>query len=165
MNLNQEKYLNNLPAEMADKPVVIQPYKPELLGIAENIMDRIKSELPQAEVRFMGASALRISGQNDIDIYVLVNSTQRDGYVEKLNILFGEQTQNSWNWKQDGFEVTVYLDDPKNPALQEQILIFEKLKDDPALLKKYEALKTSMNGKTYREYQEAKYNFYNQILE
>ena len=53
---------------------------------------------------------------------------------------------------------------PKDQKQKEQIEIFEIFKNSPEILKEYEELKLSMNGKTYKEYQIAKYEFYNRVL-
>ena len=47
---------------------------------------------------------------------------------------------------------------------ERQIKVFEILKSDEKLLKEYEELKLSFDGKSYKDYQRAKYEFYNKIL-
>lgn len=49
--------------------------------------------------------------------------------------------------------------------MKKQIAVIEILKNNKGLLKKYEKLKESMNGKSFREYQEKKYEFYHRILD
>lgn len=48
--------------------------------------------------------------------------------------------------------------------MQKQIKVYEILKNDQKLLKKYENLKSSLNGKSFKKYQTKKYEFYNRIL-
>ena len=48
--------------------------------------------------------------------------------------------------------------------MKEQIKIFNIFKNSHAILKEYEKLKSSMNGKAYKDYQIAKYKFYNRVL-
>ena len=56
------------------------------------------------------------------------------------------------------------MTNPDSGTMKEQLAVFEILKSDPQLLSQYESLKLRMNGKFFRDYQEAKYEFYNQIL-
>jgi len=160
----EQNYLDNLSPEEAGRIISITPYSSEVHEIAEKVMAKIKSILPDADVRFMGASALKISGQNDIDIYVLTDTLNHPKYLSVLNELFGEQTKHKWHWLEKGYEVSVYLSDAADPDQKRQIDMFELLRSNREILNEYEALKSSMNGKTYREYQTAKYEFYNKIL-
>jgi len=48
--------------------------------------------------------------------------------------------------------------------MKRQIRVFEILKNNERLLKEYEELKENMNGKSFREYQKRKYEFYHKIL-
>lgn len=161
----QKDYLSKLPPERAMAKVSIKPWDPKVIPVAENIIKKIKEKIPDADVRFMGASALRISGQNDIDIYVFCSDEEKDIYNEKLKELFGEKVkEEKWKFFEDGFEISVYINNPENQKQKEQIEIFEIFKNNPQILKEYEELKLSMNGKTYREYQIAKYLFYNRVL-
>ena len=161
---NQQKYLAGLPKDEAERVMELHPYNPEIALIAESVAKQIKDLLPMARVEFMGASALGISGQNDIDIYILTPEAQHAEYLPKIASLFGQQIKHKWHWTQDGYEVSVYLADPESPSQKEQIDMHNALKSSPQLLKEYEQLKWNMNGKTYKEYQQAKYEFYNKVL-
>ena len=48
--------------------------------------------------------------------------------------------------------------------MKQQMAVFKILKNDKEFLKKYESLKVSMNGKSFKEYQRKKYEFFNKIL-
>ena len=164
LSSDEQNYLDHLPPEKAEEIIFIKPYDPRLENIANDVIQEIHATIPDANIKFMGASALGISGQNDIDIYVLGSSGKLGGWILKLNELFGEQIKGKWQFDQDGFEVSVYAANPEDPNQKKQIEVFEKLKEDPALLKEYEALKESMNGKSYKDYQIRKYEFYHKLL-
>ena len=156
-------YLNKIPK---DKKVKVYPFDPKATEVAEETANSIHKIHPDLEIKHMGASALKISGQNDIDIYALSNSKHFDKYLPRLVKLFGEplhkhKTFVEWKFKKSGFDIEFYLTEPP----KEHIKIFESLKSNPDLLKEYEALKESMNGKSFREYQEKKYEFYHRILD
>lgn len=155
-------YLNKIPK---DKKVKIYPFDPKVTEIAEEITNSIHGIYPNLEIKHMGASALKISGQNDIDIYALSNSKDFGKYLPNLIKLFGKplhkhKTFIEWKFKKDKFDVEFYLTEPP----REHIKIFEMFKDNTNLLKEYENLKSSMNRKSFREYQEKKYEFYHKIL-
>jgi GrpB-like predicted nucleotidyltransferase (UPF0157 family) len=118
----------------------------------------------------MGASVLKISGQNDIDIYMFSDPKDFDNYLPGIIEIFGEpihkhDTFCEWKFQKEGLDIELYLTAKDTPTMQKQIKVFEILKNNSYLLKEYEQLKDSMNGKSFREYQEKKYHFYHRILE
>lgn len=163
----QEKYLQTIPEE---KSVNVYPWDPNTEIIAEKIMQKAKQAATNLEVLFMGASALKIPGQNDIDIYMLCSSQDFDEHLLKLKEVFGEPIKTSptsikWEMDIEGFSVELYLTDPGTPQMHEQIRVYELLKDNPRLLEEYKQIKESANGMSMREYQRRKYEFYNRILD
>ena len=58
----------------------------------------------------------------------------------------------------------IYLTDPITSQVQEQIDVFNMLKNNPDLLKEYEQIKLTAAHLTYKQYQIQKYEFYNRIL-
>ncbi|TSC87289.1 MAG: Uncharacterized protein G01um101416_503 [Microgenomates group bacterium Gr01-1014_16] len=170
LNQNQEKYLSTIPA---DKKVVIKPYDPKLKEIAETIIRSVHSIDPDLEVLFMGAAELGISGQGDLDLYILSKPSEFGKYISGLKDVFGEpvkekDTYVAWELIRNEIPVELYLTDPGdeiyNTSMKEQIDIFNILKSNPGLLKEYEDLKIRLNGQLFREYQRQKYEFYNRVL-
>lgn len=160
-------FLSKIPAY---KIVSICPFDPMVTKIAEDIIQPIVSIYPDLEVEHMGASALGISGQNDIDIYAFSDPKDFDKFLPGLINLFGEplhkhETFCEWKFNKGGYDIEFYLTARNSETMQKQIKIFETLKNNLDLLKEYENLKSSMNGKSFREYQEKKYEFYHKILE
>jgi hypothetical protein len=134
--------------------------------LGETIVRKIKNHFPNLEVLFMGSVALEISGQRDLDIYALADPKDFDNYKPTLEKLFGKyknihKTFIEWKFSKDGYEIEIYLTEPP----ERQIKVYEILKSDPKLLKEYEDLKLSFDRKSYKDYQKAKYVFYNRILE
>lgn len=164
---DEEDYLSKLPP---DKVVVIKPFDPIISQVSGKLTRQIREIVPNLEVRLMGASALQISGQNDIDIYILCAPEQFKKYLPKLVKTFGKvhgQKYDSIAWKflRDKFEVEMYLSDPTSAPMKRQIAVFEKLKNNPPLLEEYRKLKESLNGKSVADYQREKYKFYHRILD
>lgn len=163
---NQEKYLQTLPE---DKRVTIEPFNPNVNEIAQGILDKIHGKYPELPVLFMGASALGIAGQNDVDIYILSKPEEYEKYLSNLIKLFGEPLRNNstamtWAYEENGIEIELYLTDKDSPELQEQIEVFEALRNDSRLRQEYEDLKLESDGLPFREYMRRKYEFFNRII-
>lgn len=153
----------------ADKIVRIDPFNRKVTKTAEAVIRSIKEVYPDLEVKHMGASALGISGQNDLDIYAFSKPSDFGNYLLGLIKLFGEplhkhETFIEWKFNKDGFDIELYLTALDSPTMKRQIAVFEILKSNKKLLKEYEKLKFSMDGKSFKEYQRKKYEFYNRIL-
>jgi len=162
---NQEKYMLTIPE---DKVIEIKPFDPKVNDAAQNIISKIKKSIPEAEILFMGASALGIAGQNDIDMTVLANGKFEE-FSDSLEDLFGNPVKSNqnlikWEFEENSFEVELYLNDIISPVLQEQIDTFNLLKNSPELLKEYEKIKMEADGLPFREYMRRKYEFFNKIL-
>lgn len=162
---NQEKYLLTIPE---DKVIFIKPFDPRVKEVARNIISKIKEVLPGTKILFMGASALGIAGQNDIDITILSNG-EFERHSNSLENLFGKPAKSNptlvkWEFIQDSFEVELYLNNTMSPILQEQIDTFNLLKNNQELLKEYEQIKLEADSLSFREYMRRKYEFFNKIL-
>lgn len=160
---DEEDFLNKIPA---DKKVHVYPFGPKVAKVVEDLIQSINNIYPDLEVKHMGASALGISGQNDIDIYALSHHSDFGKYLPGLINLFGEplhkhETFIEWKFNENNYPIELYLTKPP----ERHIRVFEMLKNNKNLLKEYEDLKTSMNGKSFKEYQEKKYGFYHKILD
>ncbi|MCL4353173.1 hypothetical protein M1615_01720 [Patescibacteria group bacterium] len=66
---DEEDFLKKIPE---DKKVTVKPFDKKITQIAEGIIKKVRQALPNLETRHMGASALEISGQGDIDIYIFL---------------------------------------------------------------------------------------------
>lgn len=161
----QQEYLLTIPE---DKVVKIHPFDPKIPNIAKDIIDQVHSVKPDLEVLFMGASGLGISGQGDLDLYMLSSKKDFEKYLLDLTNVLGEPaikgTSIKWQFEKDGHEIEIYLTDPTSPSMQKQVKVFEMLKNNPDLLKEYKELKESSDGLLFREYMKRKYEFYNRLL-
>jgi GrpB-like predicted nucleotidyltransferase (UPF0157 family) len=159
-------YLNKIPK---DKKVKIYPFDPGIVEIAEEIINSVHERYPNLEIKHMGASALKTSGQNDLDIYMFSDPKNFDKYLPGIIEIFGKPLHKheifcEWKFQKSGFDIELYLTEKNSETMRKQIDVFEILKNNSALLKEYEQLKDSMNGKSFSEYQEKKYEFYHKIL-
>jgi GrpB-like predicted nucleotidyltransferase (UPF0157 family) len=162
----EENYISKIDPS---KKVKIYPFDIKGKQLGESIVSKIRKVLSDVDVMFMGSTALGIDGQKDIDIYILSSSTEFNKYLPALENLFGSRGQQSdylekkfveWEFTEDGYEIEIYLTEPP----QRQIDVFNILRNNSKLLGEYERLKRAFNGKKYRDYQKAKYEFFNEIL-
>lgn len=157
-------------SKQKDRIVSVKPFNPNCRKVSQDIIKKILSVSPDANVRHLGASSLGLSGQNDVDLYVLSKPEDFDKYLPGLIKLFSETVwrkydSNAWKFKQDGIEVELYLTDPTSKPMKRQLGVYEALKSNRTLQKEYEALKEKFNGKSWLEMQKAKYEFYHKILD
>ena len=162
----QIKYLATVPE---DKKMVVKPWDPKGLDIANQIIMDIKSVEPDLEVILLGSLPLKIAGQEDIDISALCVKSEQPKHLNNFKKLFGEpgrygENSTGWDFERDGFSVSVWLTDPTADTTKAQIQVFNLLRDNPDLLKEYEKIKLEAKDLSYKEYQVRKYEFYNRIL-
>lgn len=164
---NEIKYLEKIPE---DKMTRVLPFDPAISTVFETLRDKIISQLPNAQINWIGASALGIAGQNDIDLHIFYEKeNEKIGTLNVLKSLFGEPASSGesfygWNMNIDGFDVELYISNPNHDEMKRQVKIFEILKSNSDLRNRYEKLKLGFNGKPFRDYQRAKYQFYNEVL-
>jgi|SRR3989344_1356891 len=166
---NQKNYLDSLSSEKLNQIVQVEPWNPQILELAELLIEELKTHLPQLQAVLMGSVFFKIAGEKDIDITVYCGKHEQPRYTKIIEQLLGPRTNEGehhtgWEFYREGNHITIYLSDPRSPNTQEQKEFFELLKARPDLVKEYEKIKLDMNGKTYKEYQTAKYEFYNKIL-
>lgn len=150
----EEKYLRSF---SKTKTVKIFEYDKKSQEIAEGIIEKINKSIPELEVKFIGSPTLGISGQKDIDLYIFCVKNEFPKYLQKMMRLFDipdlmNRESIKWSFKKSGFDVELYLTDPTTPEMQRQLKVFEILKNNSELLKEYEKLKKSFNGKSYHDY-------------
>lgn len=166
LSQKEKRYIRSIPQS---KVVKIKPFNLKATKVANEIIQKVKEAAPNLRVIHMGASGLGISGQRDLDIYALAKPERFKDHLPDLIRLFGKpksEKPNSVAWEFDdkGYSIEFYLTDPNSRSMKRQISVFEILKGNKKLLKEYERLKESMDGKSFRDYQRKKYEFYHRIL-
>ena len=165
----QIKYLENIPKELADKPVQILSWKEQGLTTASVIIAEANIAAPDTTFHLVGSVPLRIAGLRDIDIVCAITQSSFTEYREKLSKIFGKPNKQNassivWHFERDGYEVSLYITDPElSDQLERQVREYELLKKNPKLLRTYERLKLALNGQPYRLYQEKKREFFNTL--
>lgn len=165
----QQRFLDSLPPEASQKIVRINPWNPDALQTAKNVAAELAAATG-CEVSLAGSLAYEIAGEEDIDISIYCPKSKQPIIQKRLEPLLGEGTRKgdalvAYEFSRDGFHGGAWLVDPElSPSAKASKQLDEAFKEKPELVKEYEQLKISMNGKTYKEYQTAKYEFYNRVL-
>lgn len=152
-----------------DKIVSIKPFDTKIASVADGIVKQVLEDFPGADVHFLGASALKISGQGDIDIYLLSKPENFDNYLPGITKLFGEPAGRrydsvSWRFEREGIPVELYVTDPASEPMTKQLKVYEILSENENLRNEYAKLKEKFDGGSWKEMQRAKYEFYHKIL-
>jgi hypothetical protein len=146
-----------------------KPFDPEAKKAASELITKLKLTCPEMNVYLFGSLGLEISGQNDIDLYLVGIPNRFNYYQNKIKRLAGQPTrkktgQIEWKFTFHGYPAELTLTSKDNSYFKEQKLLFETIRDNQKLLGDYETLKLSLDGKSQREYAVERIIFFNQIL-
>ncbi len=152
-----------------NKKVIIEKYDPRISKQAGELIRKINSLLPELKVHFYGSSALKIYGQNDIDLFLESPTTNLQQFLPRLASMFGQPIKKKrqfteWHLKKDRKKIDILLLSPVSPILLMQKKIYSLFKTDRSILKEYEALKIRSNGISSREYDRRQMEFFNRLL-
>lgn len=165
----QQRFLDSLPQATSERTVKIKPWNPDALQAAKNVAAEL-ADATGCEVTLAGSLIYGIAGEEDIDISIYCPKSKQPMIQKRLEPLLGEGTRKgdalvAYEFSRDGFRGGAWLVDPElSPSAKASKQLDEAFRAEPRLVKEYEQLKISMNGKPYKEYQAAKYEFYNRVL-
>ena len=123
------------------------------------------------QVEHCGATSLKISGQDEIDIYVPVPPADFNNYIPLLAEIFKEPKSHypleraRFVTIEKGKHVDVFLINKECSGWLNGVKFEQYLKTHPETLKEYERLKESGDGLSTREYYRRKIEFINGVLE
>lgn len=151
--------------------VKIVPWDPTSESKFLRVKKRVQGILGQAQaVEHRGASSLKISGQDEIDVYVPVAPGKFDEVVDTLKKIFGEPRSN-YPFRRARFvteiedkHIDVFVINKDDKGWKESEMFNNYLLANPAALNDYRIIKEKASGKSVREYYETKINFINRIL-
>lgn len=118
-----------------------------------------------------GASALGISGQDEIDIYVPVSSGDFDMYVEKMRRVFGDPGSLypliRARFRVKGYKkhIDVFIINKEDKGWIDSEIFTNWLLSHPNTLEEYRKLKEGNAGLSTKEYYTRKTEFINRVLE
>jgi len=168
LTANQQKRVDHLSDE---EKVEIKPYDPSCDEKFEKVKKKIQEKLGKdIEVKHCGATSLKISGQDEIDVYIPVLLKDFDAYILKLTQLFGEakscypMERARFVTEVDRKHIDVFLINKESGGWIRSVKFEKYLKEDPRALKEYRILKEEGNGLSVREYYRRKFEFINKVL-
>ncbi len=168
LTTGQQEWIDHL---SDTKTVSIVPFDPTCEQKFLKIKKEIQSILGrEQEIVHSGASSLRISGQDEIDIYVPVLPAIFDKTIIALKNLFGEPAsyytlvRSRFVTGVEGKHVDVFVINKEDFGWTGAVAFMSYLRSNPEVLERYRKLKEGLNGKTQREYYRIKTEFINEIL-
>lgn len=164
----QKKWIDHL---SDDDSINIAPFDPTAEDKFTEVRKRIQAKLGKSvEVEHHGASSMKISGQDEIDVYIPISGNRYDSMVQKLTKIFGEPRSNyalkraRFVTTVSGKHIDVFAINSETDGYTSMIKFEGYLMKHPKALDKYRILKENSAGLSTREYYRRKTEFINQIL-
>ncbi len=153
--------------------VRIIEFDSKVLGLVEKVREKLAKLLPSfVEIEHRGSTALEISGQGEIDLYLRVNTKEQFWQAfEKMKERFGEpgsyypdEPRARFNQTFEGteFELMLVLADADDEI--EGRLFYDYMKTHPELQKKYVEMKNKYAQASKYKYQIEKNRFVRRVL-
>ena len=164
----QQKWLDHL---SDTDNVVVVPWDPTCEDKFLQIQKQIQGLLgAQQAVEHRGASSLKISGQDEIDIYIPVSREKYDQTVNQIINLFGNPRSNyplsraRFATSIAGKHIDVFVINKDDDSWKDSEIFYNYLLSNPAVLDEYRQLKENSQGKSTRAYYTVKTEFINEVL-
>lgn len=165
---HQQKWIDHL----SDKDkIIIKPYDPSCDEKFEKVKNIIQNFLGKnIEIKHCGATSLRISGQDEIDVYIPVVKKDFNNYIPKLTQLFGEPRSHyplkraRFVTEVDKKHIDVFLINSESDGWINSVKFENYLRNNLESLEKYMRLKEEGNGLCIKEYYKRKIEFINEII-
>lgn len=168
LTLKQKKWIDHL---SESNKIVIKPYDSTAPEKFEKVKARIQKVLGEKiKVEHCGATALKISGQDEIDIYIPVSPKDFGKLLIPLEKFFGEPKslypleRARFVTIEGGKRVDIFLINKDDDDWKNGVRFETYLKTHSKALDEYRKLKENGNGLSVREYYRRKINFINKIL-
>lgn len=164
---DQQKWLDHL--SDTDK-ITIKPYDPKSSEIFRAVKNKIISKIGKVRVLHRGASYLKISGQDEIDIYIPVSPNDFDKYVGKMSKAFGDPgslySLVRARFRINGYEkhIDVFVINKEDKGWTDSEVLTKYLKSHKKVLDEYRKLKEDGNDLSTKEYYTKKIIFINKVL-
>jgi len=164
----QQKWLNHL---NDNDQVFVVPFD----QTAENKYQIIKKQIQdllgkEYQVEHRGASSLKISGQDEIDIYIPVSEENFNEIVIKITKLYGKP-KSSYSLKRTRFttfvqskHIDVFVINKNDKGWKDSEIFHNFLLVHPDKLQEYRELKEKLTGRSTKIYYTAKTEFINKVL-
>lgn len=146
------------------------PYNPKTRVIFNTIKKDLVKILGKVRISHRGSTALKISGQGEIDLYIPVNKKDFNkflkiliGYLGKPGSVYGLERARFVRYIDD-IKIEIFLINKNCEGWKNCIKFENYLKKNPKHLTKYEKLKQANSGVSTKKYYTAKTIFINKTL-
>jgi GrpB-like predicted nucleotidyltransferase (UPF0157 family) len=163
----QEEWLSHLDDK---NKVEILPYDPKTRGIFEIVKKEIQGYLGDIEVLHRGSTALGISGQGEIDVYIPVDEKAFNkrlgeliGYLGKPRSLYDLNRARFVKYI-DNIKIEIFLANKDSEDWKNSVKFEDYLRKNLKALQDYKKLKEESQGLSSQQYYRKKLEFINQIL-
>lgn len=164
----QEKWISHL--SKIDKVKII-PFDPSCFEKFESLKNKIISAVGfDIRVEHHGATNLKISGQDEIDLYVPVPSEKFDEYVLLMEGLFGRARscypleRARFVTEESGKHIDVFVINEDHSGWKNSIRFEKYLLSNLEALEAYKKLKEDLDGQSVQRYYRKKIEFINKVL-
>lgn len=164
----QEKWIVHL--SDVDKITII-PFDPTAEEKFKKVKEKVQGVLgKKLPVEHHGATSLGISGQDEIDIYIPVPSSEFNSRIRHLRDIFGKPRslyplqRARFVTEEDGKHIDVFLINANHNDWGNLNRFESYLRSHPEALEDYRRLKENGDGLSGREYYRRKTEFFNEIL-
>ena len=164
---DQEKWIES----MSERPISIVPYDPRIEELFGIVKEKIHTLLgPDVLVEHTGASLFGISGQDEIDVSIIVDKSEFPKYIPKLETVFGPVRSNypdraRFEVREQGKKIDLKIVDAQHPNHLAAQKFMKYLATHTEDLERYRKLKEESDGLSTKEYYRRKTEFINDILE
>jgi GrpB-like predicted nucleotidyltransferase (UPF0157 family) len=152
------------------KPVKIIPYNPKILDLVKEFTKILRKTVGKdVEIQHRGATALGISGEGEVDLYIMVSPKKWLKLLKPLENKFGKPGSIDHEWARfnhtyKGTEFEIMLVHKNCQDNVENRIFFNYLESHTKARKDYEKLKAKYAKVSKREYRLQKDKFVKKIM-
>lgn len=167
LSQKQKKWLNHLDDTNKIDIIPYDPKTKEVFSICKK--DLIKA-LGRVKISHRGSTALKISGQGEVDLYIPATKKNFNNYLKRLVKHLGEPG-SLYPFERarfvkyiDNIKIEIFLINKNNDGWKNSVKFEKYLKQNSDALNEYEKLKNDTKGVSTKKYYTAKTIFINKIL-
>ncbi|MCX6793396.1 MAG: GrpB family protein [Candidatus Falkowbacteria bacterium] len=168
INQEQQAWLNHL---NDSDHVKIIPYNPSVKEVFQIIKAELIKILGNIRISHRGSTALKISGQGEIDLYIPVSKKDFNITIKKLEKYLGkpgsvyEFVRARFVKYIENTKIEIFVINKNDEGWKASVRFEKYLKNNPRVLKEYERLKIKANGLSTRKYYAIKIAYINKVIE
>ncbi|MDQ3099444.1 MAG: hypothetical protein M3Q44_06895 [bacterium] len=149
--------------------VTIEPFSQQVRDTGNKLVRKIKKNLPDLTVHFVGSPVFGIPGQRDVDLYVECLPKTFGQNLPVMISLFGtpQKTREKfyeWHFIENDCAIEILFGDPSLPIFTETLKVCRIIGSKREYINEYAKIKMESNGVSLREYKRRRLLFFNRLL-